>query len=189
MSTMQETEIKPAPMRLGESERPDGEGQPHARRSPSPQRGWRTGGDVVLTLDGRSDSEGALEHSLKLAKTYGARIALLYVTKEAAVPQGYAEYARVEKLHDYSSIYFNSLGAETMARLRRRIEEEGVECTEYSFIGSMADAIKACRRDSRVLMLVLTLPKKQSRLAVHGHGFNMNTISSLGVPVVLVPGS
>ncbi len=144
-------------------------------------------GDLVLPVDGRTDIEAALEHSIKLAKAYSARIVLVYVTDETVVPRGYAEYARAEKIRDYSPAYFSSLGETTIARLRRRIEDEGVECTGHAFVGSFTDAMKACQRDPRVLLLVLTRPRRSVLARLGIGGFRLGAISRLNVPIVFVP--
>src|SRR5208283_5637013 len=187
MSTIQETKFEPAPPGVGDYERADGGNRPHARSRLSAQGGLSAAGDLVLPLDGRTDHEGALEHSIKLAKAYGARIVLMYLASEATVPEGYAAYAKVEKIRDFGSAYTSSLGASTIAGLRRQVEAEGVECTGHVFLGSLKDAIKASQRDSRVLMLVLTLPKKSSRFKIGNGSFKLSAITGLGVPVVLVP--
>lgn len=189
MSTIQETKFQPAPLKAGGYERADGENRPNAGSRFSSQGGLSAAGDLVLPLDGKTDFEGALEHSIKLAKTYGARIVLLYVTSERAVPEEYAAYAKVERIRDFGSSYYSSLGASTIASLRHRVEGEGVECTGHVFLGSLEDAIRASQRDSRVLMLVLTLPKKSSRLKIGKASLRMSALSGLGVPVVLVPAS
>lgn|GEM_PF-2329548 len=187
MSTMQESKFEPAPLKVGDYKRTNGENRPNAGSRLSAQGGLSAAGDLVLPLDGRTDFEGALEHSIKLAKTYGARIVLMYVASGRAVPEGYAAYAKVEKIRDFGSSYYNSLGASTIASLRRRVEGEGVECTGHVFLGSLEDAIKASQRDSRVLMLVLTLPKKSSRFKIGKVSLRLSALSGLGVPVVLVP--
>jgi nucleotide-binding universal stress UspA family protein len=187
LSTAQETQFETAPARPGEQERPDGERRQRTRGGLFPQGGRSAAGDLVLPVDGRAEVEVALEHSIKIAKTYGARIVLMYVTGEATVPRGYAEYAKVERIRDYHFTYLNSVGDSTIATLRRRIEREGVECTGRAFVGSLADAIRVCQMDPRVLMLVLAVPHK-SVLAKLGNGrFKLGAISHLRVPVVLVP--
>ncbi len=187
MSTVQEIEFEPAPFESARDDKRPGEMRPHARRGLSPQRGRGTGGDLVLPVDGRTETETALGHSIKLAKTYGARVVLMYVTGEAVVPKGYAEYARVEGIRDYGPRYLSSLGDGTIARLRRRVEEEGVECTGYAFVGSLGEAVRACQGDARVLMVVLALPRKSLLAKLGLGGFRLSSMSGLSVPVVLVP--
>jgi len=133
------------------------------------------------------DVKPALEHSIKLAKTYGARIVLMYLTGRRLIPREYVEYAKAERIQDYNSAYFASLGDGTISDLKRRIEEEGVECASYSYIGNLGDAIKACRQNTRVLMLILTLPRKSHRGAFRTGSFKPKMVSDLNVPVLLVP--
>lgn len=188
MSTIQESELGPSPLeRIEDSKHREGEPSAHARRSLSPQRGRNAGFDLVLPVDDSTDTQTALEHAIKMAKTYGARIVLMYITKQRTMPKEYADYARAERIRDFASTYFASLGESTISKLRRRIEEEGVECVSYPCAGSLADAIKACQHNVRVLMLILTLPRRSRRLALTGSGFRPKMISNLNVPVLLVP--
>lgn len=144
-------------------------------------------GDLVLPVDDSVDVEEALRHSIRLAKSYGARIVLMYVTHQRFIPQGYADYARAEKVRDYDSMYFSSMGESATADLRRRVEEEGVECATSTCVGDLADAIRACQRSERVLMLVLTLRGRPLLRRLGLGGLGLGGLTALRVPVVLVP--
>ncbi len=189
MPTIQESEfVSVSPENIREDGRPvdDQEGS-HIKKGVSPQRGWNTGVDLVLPVSDPINIKPALEHSIKLAKTYGARIVLMYVTNPKAIPNGYLEYAKAERIQDYHSAYFGSIADAAMTHLKRRIEEEGVECTSYSCVGSLRDAIKTCQQTTRVLMLVLPLPAKSLRPRFRTSGFKLSMLSGLSVPVFLVP--
>jgi len=181
VSTIQEFENTENAKRLK-----DGERSSTIRRS-SVTRERNAGLDLTLLIDDSTNLESAFEHSIRLAKTYGARIVLMYITKHNTIPSGYADYARAERIRDFAPAYFESLAENTIARLRKRIEEEGVECASHTYLGSLDEALKSCQQNARVLMVVLPLRRRQPRNFLHRISLKQGKNWNLNTPVLLIP--
>jgi len=186
LATVQESRFEPAPSEVPEDRGP--------RRSEltgmvgrRPSRESHAKADVVLPIRDSVEVGRALDQSVAIAKAFGARVVLVHVARRTGVPERYLEYARSEGIRDYYSSYFGSDEDGKVAELKRRIEDEGVECASHSYAGSLADAIKAYQRDRRVRMLILSLPKRSLGDALKGDGLSLGMLSKLSVPVLLVP--
>jgi nucleotide-binding universal stress UspA family protein len=185
LATLQESRFEPAAPEIVEDRPRRAELTRTRNRVPSRESHAKV--DLVLPLRDSVEVGRALDQSIAIAKTFGARVVLVNVVRRTDVPNGYLAYARSEGIRDYYSSYFGSQEGAESAKLKRRVEEEGVECAVHSYVGSLAGALKAYHRDRRVQMLVLSLPRRSLGDALKGDGLSLGMLSKLSVPVLLVP--
>jgi nucleotide-binding universal stress UspA family protein len=74
---------------------------------------------VLVTTDGSTASEGAIDHAIDLAKQYGATLHALYVVDSAA-------YASLEMAADVVADELRSEGAEVVEAIAERAADAGV---------------------------------------------------------------
>lgn|SRR5487761_1472594 len=140
---------------------------------------------IVLVNDGAIGDGVDLTYVTELAKKLNASVTIVYVTSRPEVPESWEEYARVEKDKDYVWRYLESLGEGKTARLKREAIQEGLECTSFTYIGNVKEAIRIFEQRSDVMLVVPTSYKWPRRILAMGT--LASQISRLRAPMLFIP--
>lgn len=83
---------------------------------------------ILVAVDGSEHSDKAIDLAVDMAKKWKAKIYLIHVVREEAIPEAYVEFARVEKVDVYG--YYDRVCGEVIAAAEDRVRRAGIKNVE-----------------------------------------------------------
>lgn len=113
-------------------------------------------GKILVAVDGSEHSKKAVELAADMGKKWGAEVYLIHVNEERHVPEGFKEYAKVERVE--SGRYFELVCRQDqfLGEAEARLKEAGIKTTApICAFGDAADEIIKAAKTKEVDMIVM----------------------------------
>ena len=141
---------------------------------------------ILVAVDGSKHSVKVADEAVTVAKYMGAKILLLYVCQDTAVPEGFVEFAKLENVS--LSDYYALVGDRVLSKIGARIKERGIEFEEISGVGIASEEILEVVRAREVSMIVVGMHGLHAIGRLRALGSTARrVIEDSPVPVVVVP--
>lgn len=138
---------------------------------------------LLLPVDGSEGSDRALDHAVRLAKTYDASVHALYVIDDGSLPFDFDAVAKGEQVRTA----VESTGDDALAAVEERCEAAGVPVTSEQREGVPATVILDCAADREADLLVTGTHRRNRLERFLDRSVTQQVSREATVPVLAVP--
>ena len=141
---------------------------------------------ILVAVDGSKHSEKVVDYAASLAKALSAKILLVNIPPDLSIPEGYKQYAKVERSEPEN--YFEEVSEGILRDLGDRIRKSKVQYEPVTGGGPVAKSILDIAKMRRVSLIVVGIYGLHRVAKVRALGSNARRIlESSDIPVVAVP--
>jgi nucleotide-binding universal stress UspA family protein len=141
---------------------------------------------ILVAIDGSKHSERIVHYAADLAKKISAGVALLYVTPEEPIPEGFKEYAKTENMSE--SDYYDAVGTKVLEKYWGVLTDAGVECETVTEAGNAAENILIVAKDLKSDIIIVGLQGLHGLAKIRSLGsVARRVIENATIPVIMVP--
>jgi nucleotide-binding universal stress UspA family protein len=112
--------------------------------------------NVMVAVDGSAPATRAVALGVDLAVRYGAALHVVHVVTEATLPEGFEEFARVERVDDPPRVEMERVGEAVLGVARADATAKGVEDARSQVVtGDPAERLLGCAHDHGIDLIVI----------------------------------